>query len=182
MAKPKYQTYLNIPMENFNKMDKDEMSYILKKLAPVANKRYAEFERRGERSPAYRYVERSGGRFSAKAKTLNQQRQEFIRIKGFLESETGTVKGWSKVKAKTVKSLGKMGINVTSQQFDDLWESYEKLKELDRTVASHGMKYSVLKDISNQLKDTTKSPEEIAVGMKNRINEIYEEQEKLKSR
>jgi hypothetical protein len=168
----------SVGYSDFNKMTKAELRAVVSRLADTANKRVARMKRAGISTPALRHAEMSGGKFSTKGKDINALRAEYARVKGFLEAKTSTQSGWREVKKNTITELKKQGINVTQKDFDRLWETYEKLKEVSPDVASRQLKYSVLKDVSNAIKED-KTPDEIATEMTKRLSEIYEEQAEL---
>ena len=180
------QDIINMDIDAFNKLGEKDLRKIVGRLVSAGNKRLRSFKKAGESSPATRYImKKSGGVFSTlikdddgttRKRTLAELRTEFTRAKNFLNAKTGTRAGWAKVKRETIASLEKKGVTITKQQFDDFWEAYEDLKELDKSVALKGLKYDTLKEIANSIDDATKSPDEIAVGMKEEINKIYENQ------
>lgn len=170
------QDILNMDIETFNKLNKADLQKVVGRLVSAGNKRLRSFERAGESSPATRHVQKSGGKFSTKGKDLNALRAEYTRAKNFMQSKTGTRKGWKQVKKETIQGLKKQGVNMTESQFDDVWRAYEELKELSPEVANRGMKYAVLKDVADMVTDTDKSADEIAVAMHDNLSHIYEEQ------
>lgn len=170
------QDILNMDIATFNKLSAPEMRKVVGRLVSAGNKRLRSFERSGESSPAVRYVNKSGGAFSTKGKDLNALRAEYTRAKNFLQSKTGTRKGWKQVKKETIAGLKKHGIEMTEQKFNDVWTAYEDLKELSPEVANRGLKYSVLKEVANMVTDMYKSAEEIASALHKNLSQIYEEQ------
>lgn len=170
------QDILNMDIETFNKLNKTDLQKVVGRLVSAGNKRLRSFERAGESSPATRHVQKSGGKFSTKGKDLNALRAEYTRAKNFMQSKTGTRKGWKQVKKETIQGLKKQGVNMTESQFDDVWKAYEELKELSPEIANRGMKYAVLKDVADMVTDTDKSADEIAVAMHDNLSHIYEEQ------
>ena len=173
------QDILNMDIETFNKLNKTDLQKVVGRLVSAGNKRLRAFERKGESSPATRHVAKSGGKFSTKGKDLNALRAEYIRAKNFMQSKTGTLRGWKQVKKETIKGLKKQGVNMNESQFDDVWKAYEELKELSPEVANRGLKYSVLKDVADMVTDTDKSADEIVVAMHENLSHIYEEREEL---
>lgn len=167
---------LNMDINAFNSLKLPEMRKVVGRLVSAGNKRLRSFERAGERSPATRHIEKSGGVFSTRGKSLNELRAEYIRAKNFLESKTGTRKGWTEVKKKIISSLEKKGVFMTLEQFNDVWESYEKLKELSPEVANKAFKYTSLQNVQNMVEDTNFSADEIATKLHDELTEIYEEQ------
>lgn len=170
---------LNIDNEVFNRLTESDMRKVVGRLVSAGNKRLRSFERAEEKSPATRHINRSGGVFSTKGKTLNELRAEYVRAKNFLTAKTGTRRGWKQVKKATIKSLNKRGIMLAEFQFDLLWDAYEDLKELSPDVANKNLKYRVLTDISDMMVDDSKTAEEIATELHNQLSEIYEEQAEI---
>lgn len=170
------QDVLNMDIDTFNKLGISDMRKVVGRLVSAGNKRLRSFDRAGESSPATRHVMQSGGVFSTKGKDLNALRAEYVRAKNFLQSKTGTRKGWAQVKRETIDGLKKRGVNVSAKQFDELWKAYEELKELSPEVANRGLKYSVLKDVADMVTDGDKSADEIATALHENLSSIYEEQ------
>lgn len=169
---------LNMDIKEFNSLKESDLRKIVGRLVSAGNKRLRYFERNGEKSPATRYINKSGGPFSTKGKDLNALRAEYIRAKDFLQSKTGTMRGWKKVKNDTINTLKeKHKIDMTDDQWDDVWETYEKLKEESPDIAERGQKYEVLEEIVDELKHTTKSAEEIAIEMHKKLDAIYEKKQ-----
>lgn len=170
------QDILNIDSREFNKLNLSDLRQLTGRLVSAGNKRLRTFEKAGESSPAVRYVYKSGGKFSTRGKDLNALRAEFVRAKGFLQSATGTRKGWKRVKRETIKGLAKHGVKVSERQFDSIWKIYEKLKEIDPSVANRGMKYTILRVVTDYMTDERTTVDEIIERMRNQLTNIYEEQ------
>lgn len=170
------QDILNMDIDTFNKLNTSDLRKVVGRLVSAGNKRLRSFERAGESSPATRHVSKSGGAFSTKGKDLNALRAEYTRAKNFMQAKTGTRKGWKQVKKETIQGLKKQGVEMTENQFDDVWKAYEDLKELSPEVANRGLKYSVLKDVADMVTDTDKSADEIATAIHDNLSQIYEEQ------
>lgn len=171
------QDILNLDNETFNKLGISDMRKVVGRLVSVGNKRLRTFEKRGETSPATRYImQKSGGMFSTRGKNLNQLRAEYVRAKSFLQAKTGTIKGWKNVKEKTLAKLKTTyRIDITPEQFDDFWKAYEDLKELDPEVSNKKFKYTALKEIEAYVKDGKLSPDEIALKIHSQLSTIYEQ-------
>ena len=175
------QDILNMDNATFNKLSAPDMRKVVGRLVSAGNKRLRSFERAGESSPATRHVAKSGGSFSTKGKDLNALRSEYTRAKNFMQSKTGTRKGWKQVKKETISGLKKNGVQMTEKQFDKVWKAYEDLKELSPEVANRGLKYSVLKDVADMVIDDNKSAEEIAMALNENLSQIYEQQAGLEN-
>lgn len=172
---------LNMDIDTFNKLGLSDMKQVVGRLVSAGNKRLRSFEKRDETSPATRYIRRSGGAFTTKGKDLNALRAEYIRAKGFLQSQTGTIKGWKTTRKETIASLHDQGIDITVEQFDRFWRAYQDLKELDPNVATKSLKYTMLEEISNRVENTSKTPDEIATELHEQISKIYEQRAELKN-
>lgn len=170
------QDILNMDIETFNRLNMSDLRKVVGRLVSAGNKRLRSFERAGERSPATRHVEKSGGAFSTKGKDLNALRAEYARAKNFMQAKTGTRKGWKQVKKETIQGLRKQGVEMSESQFEDVWTAYEDLKEISPEVANRGLKYSVLKDVADMVTNTDKSADEIATALHENLSEIYEKQ------
>lgn len=170
------QDILNMDIDKFNKLNTSDLRKVVGRLVSAGNKRLRSFERAGESSPATRHVAKSGGAFSTKGKDLNALRAEYTRAKNFMQSKSGTRRGWKQVKKETIQGLKKQGVEMSESQFEDVWKAYEELKELSPEVANRGLKYSVLKDVANMVSDTEKSADEIATVLHDNLSQIYETQ------
>lgn len=170
------QDILNMDINTFNKLNTSDLRKVVGRLVSAGNKRLRSFERAGESSPATRHLMKSGGALSTRGKDLNALRAEYARAKNFMEAKTGTRKGWKQVKKETIEGLKKRGIEMTENQFNDVWTAYEDLKELSPEVANRGLKYSVIKDVADMVTETDKSADEIATALHKNLSQIYEEQ------
>lgn len=169
---------LNISQKQFDRLTQDELRILTQRLAMEGNKRLKQFEKAGETSPAERYINRnSGGKFTTKGKNLNQLRYEFMRAKGFLQSQTGSLNKWREVKADTIQTLeNKHDITINNDDFETFWKAYESLKELKPSVSNEGSKYKTLAQVEEKViakKDL--DPHEIALEIYNEMK--YAEQE-----
>ena len=167
---------LNMDVNQFNSLKLSEMRKVVGRLVSAGNKRLRSFERAGESSPATRHVYNSGGVFSTRGKNINQLRAEYVRAKNFIESASGTRKGWKTVKKKIISGLEKQGVHMTEKQFNDVWQAYEKLKEMSPEVATKGLKYTTLQNVVDMVTDGNYSADDIASMLHQQINDIYEKQ------
>lgn len=169
---------LNMSIEKFNSLKLPDLRKVVGRLVSAGNKRLRTFERTGETSPATRYVEKSGGKFSTKGKTLNELRAEFARIRNFFSSSTSTVKGARQVRSETIKRLKEKGVQITAEHYNELWQAYEQLKESNPDVAIKGIKYRVQSNIANALQDGL-SVDAAVQKVRQELVSIYEEQAEL---
>ena len=166
-------------------LSEQEMRKATKILVDVAAKRVKRLEQQIPKhgaSPALAVVDR-GGKFTTKGKNLNQLRQEFMRVKGFLQHYESTVKGFKTVKKRTVKKLKEYGVELTPENELRFWNTYRKYAELDnRTNSDKDFKYTIMREVIEYIDDDL-SDDEIVGKMEAKYNADYEQfmQEQEKS-
>ncbi len=166
-------------------LSEQEMRKATKILVDVAAKRVKRLEQQIPKlgaSPAFATVDR-GGKFTTKGKNLNQLRQEFIRVKGFLQQYESTVKGFKTIKQRTAKKLKEYGVELTPENDLRFWNIYRKYAELDnRTNANKDFKYTIMREVVEYIDDDL-DDDEIVEKMGAKYNADYEQfmQEQEKS-
>lgn len=169
---------LDLDMDIWVRLNRRDLATATRRLADAANKRLKYFDDRGDYSPATRAAERSGGKFSTAGKNRNQLEHEFVRARNFLMMETSTMKGWSKVKDRTIAEFARTtGVTIPKEKFNEFWEAYEDLRDLDPDIINRAIKYKVMEELVQRLLDG-QDPEEIVTAMHARITEIYKESKK----
>lgn len=137
-------------------LSEQEMRKATKILVDVAAKRVKRLEQQIPKlgaSPALATVDR-GGKFTTKGKNLNQLRQEFMRVKGFLKNYESTVKGFKKIKKQTAEKLKKGGVIISPENESRMWNIYRKYAELDnRMNGDKDFKYNILREIAEYIDD-----------------------------
>ena len=168
---------LNIDIADFNKMTRSELSSVVSRLGSTTNKRLRYFQSANKTSPAVSGLQRSGGKITAKGKTINELRAEYVRAKNFLQAETSTIKGYKAFRDDTIKSLNIEGVeDLSEKQFTKLWQAYEKLKDMSPEVNDKKFKYTVIREIADEmLSDGRISSSRIAERVQTRLSNIYEE-------
>lgn len=125
-------------------MSRKELAKATSTLAQAGNKRLKRFQEKNITTPATEYIKKHGGRFSTKGKDVKALREEFQRAKGFLDSETSTIKGyraWESKIAETLKTNAGIDYNaLTEREKRKFWKAYSKLEELDAANV-YGAKY-----------------------------------------
>lgn len=125
-------------------MSRRDLAKATSVLTQASNKRLARMKKQGITTPATEYIKKHGGRFSTKGKDVQQLREEFQRAKGFLESETSTIKGyraWESKIAETLRTNAGIDYNaLTEREKRKFWKAYSKLEELDAANV-YGAKY-----------------------------------------
>ena len=172
---------LNMDYNDFISMNYSDMRKAVSRLVSAGNKRIRRLESKGLETGATDFVKRSGGYFSTKGKNLNQLRAEFSRAKAFFGMKSSTIKGLKEVRKgmqERLKEFNK-GQKIPESDMDRVMRSYEELKRLDPSVNNKREKYNILQSIYEEVKNNSDTPVgEIAVKMKTRVTELYEEQAK----
>ena len=184
---------LNMDYKKLNKLNKSDMQKITGRLVSAGNKRLRRFIESEDISPAVRHILSAGQKgydaknkkkadfqkdyektkFSTKNKSLQELKEEFKRIKNFMQNETGTRKGWEDVKDRTIDTLEKHGIYIDKKDFNKFWEVYEKFSELDPSVENYAFKYEVLEEIKERLNEYG-SIDELAISLSENLSKTYE--------
>lgn len=174
----KWQSIIDMTPEQFNKLSKQELKGYTQILASVGNKRLKRAQEVGFESPSIDAVLKKG-KFSTKDKNLNQLRNEFMRVKRFLTSRTGTIQEFNKFRRETIAALKeKEGITITKEQFDEFWRAYEQLKKDKPEVANKGLKYNILTQIDEMQRQKI-SMGEIVEALKKDIDENYRKSQEM---
>lgn len=173
------QDILNMDEYALTHLDEKQLRPIVRQLADTANKRIKAMEAAHEKSPAYRGVIKSGGAFGTRGKDYSGLQSEVSRELQFLKHKTSTLKGWNKVKSETIQTIEHFGISLTPDEWEDFWDAYDKLSELDPDVKLETIKYDVFKEIHSRMEDKSKSPDDIATSMKKEVNKLYAKRKKL---
>ena len=122
----------NLDMLEFSRMSRAELSRVVSRLSSAANKRMKRIEEKGyKHNPAYKSAEKSGGKFGAKGKTLNQLRSEYMRVTRFLQAKTSTVKGYKQVQIEAAKRIGiPDDVTISENDWSDFWDFYNKVEHI----------------------------------------------------
>ena len=157
----------DMPINEVMSLSHSELIKATRTLTSAANRRLTTMKKKGIKSPSTEYIRKHGGRFSLRYtkgkrkgqyKNVQQLREEFQRAKGFLESETSTVKGYRKWEQKMSKTLAKQGIDynsLTETQKRRFWQAFSKVEELDQanTIKGSANYRNVVNEIYDAVKD-----------------------------
>lgn len=164
---------LNMDIRDFNKLGLSDLRKVVGRLVSAVNKRVRRFIKSGISTPATRSLEKSGGMLSTKDKDLNQLRTEFARGRNFLEMETSSRKGYEEVQKKTIQTLQERGVDLTTDELDDVLEVYGRLKDIDPSVTVTMDSSQMIGEIAKL--DNTQDVQTRIMQAKERYNELYEE-------
>jgi len=126
----------NMNINEFAKLNRDELARVVTRLSSAANKRLRGMQKDDIPSPARAYAERSGGKFSTmietdgkkRKRTLNELRSEFSRVSGFLNAKTSSRAGFKKVQREMEERLG-MPKDTPQEEKKAFWRVWNKLPE-----------------------------------------------------
>lgn len=162
MAQSKYQKTLNMPLSKLMALSRKDLLAATEMLTREGNKRLTVMKKKGLVSPSTAYIRKHGGKFSTKTrrggeKSVTELREEFQRVKGFLESQTSTVTGYKVWEKNVSDTLSKQGIDyasLTPTQKRRFWQAYSKIEELDRgnVVKGNGRYNTVINEIYEKVK------------------------------
>lgn len=112
---------LSMGDNELNKMDKRQMSHMLRTVSLAANKRITRLEKNtakgGIATDALNAVQDSGGRFYVGDKTRNQMLAELARAREFMNMKTSTVTGATEVRKNRERMLyGKTREEIAKEQ------------------------------------------------------------------
>lgn len=157
-----YQKTLNMPLSKVMSLSRKDLIAATQVLAREGNKRLTVMKKKGLISPSTSYIRKHGGKFSTTTrrggeKSVTELREEFQRAKGFLESQTSTVKGYKDWEKNVSDTLAKQGIDyasLTPTQKRRFWQAYSKIEELDRgnVVKGNGRYNTVVNEIYTHVK------------------------------
>lgn len=183
--------------KDVSEMTRQELAKECYKLNSKLNKRIKRLEQATKKdgilSPALKSVQDSGGKFSAKGKTLNELRKEYARAKAFEKMETGTVTGARAFTNRMGKVLGTDNIK-NPKYVERIYETLHRVQEqlpiignsigsteaLQQIVSEYNSEYSN----SNALIDMTDIEyaqylNNLVNNMTNKIDDDYQDIEDL---
>lgn len=200
MAKIINKTKVNLTGKSVNQLvhlsatqikgyDRQNLARIVTKLNSAANKRIVRLEKAGYNTPAMRAAKvDKGGRFSVAGKNLKQLRAEYIRVAGFLKSETSTKKGYKGFLKRIKKAFSDIGVKIggkggaDTQDFIQMeTKIYDWLKEKSPIIEESGYKYGAMKMISEYVSQGNLSESAIKRLMSKWLREVYEEEQRKRN-
>ena len=157
----KVSDILNTPLNKIMSMSREDLATYTRTLVRESNKRLSNMKKRGITTPATAFIKKHGGKFSLRTrkgrkKNVAELREEFQRAKGFIESETSTVRGfrtWETKVADTLKTNAGIDYNsLTETQKRRFWQVYAKLEETDQANVYGGNYRTSVKEIYDAVK------------------------------
>lgn len=132
-------------------------------------------------SPAFEAFKKRGTDINwSTFKDKNQLLSELNRGTSILNDRTFTIKGAKEYRSDVIQQLKKKGVKISNRQYNDFFRAYEQAKELDPTIANMQFKYGNMDFIASQIAEN-KTPEEIAISLRENLNKIYEAQQEAEA-
>ena len=157
----KVSDVLNMPLNKIMSLSREDLATYTRALVRESNKRLTNMKKRGMTTPATAFIKKHGGKFSLKTrkgreKNVAELREEFQRAKGFIESETSTVRGfrsWETKVSDTLKTNAGIDYNsLTETQKRRFWQVYAKLEETDQANVYGGNYRTSVREIYDAVK------------------------------
>lgn len=135
---------INMTQRDIESMSRAQLAKIVTKLEDVAHKRINNiYKQESIYSPAANYIVRTGGFEGVRGKDLEQVREEYLRVRTFLRSETSTVKGAKQYTTATWERLAEdSGVNaktlqkkLSADQIGKIYDSIHRMQSLDASIA-----------------------------------------------
>lgn len=129
---------INYTTRQMLSMSRKELAKAVSILASAANKRLKRIKNAGleNYSSAYRYIERTGGKFSVAGKNNEELIIEYKRTKGFLSPsrKTSTIKGIKiSMQENETKVQERLGVTFKNkEESKDFWKAYNKYADSHR--------------------------------------------------
>lgn len=168
------KSLLNLTAAQINKMSRKELASVVSSLGKTANQRLTRIEQANVNTPQYQKAMREGGRFRARNKSLNQLRNEYVRVKEFLNSKTSSLRGYRQTKRDFEKRMGGNNKPLTDKQYERFWKFERKTRAI-----SGGFNYVDRMKIAYQVFTENKyaSFDDLLATYEKRLNNAYEERE-----
>lgn len=146
-------------------------------LRSTARKRTARLNAGGYTTPALTKINKEGGLPSVKGMTESELRSEFQKYRNFLNDKTSTVSGFKSFRSDVIEGLRNKGVDISPENFQEFFEAYEELKDLDPSVENRRLKYRTMRELADTLQEGPPDFEDLILKMQEAIEEIYEDEE-----
>lgn len=149
---------------DINKMTKQDIKSYYKTARENVRKSMKYWEKQEYKSPAYyAYAKKTGGRDKVQFRgkdTLQKLKHELKLARDFLMDDTRSMdatkhtQGWTKIKKDNIQTLlEKTGIELSLEEYDKFYSSYEKAKEMNKNVARMEYKYQLMDTLLDEMRD-----------------------------
>lgn len=172
MATLTVKKLLALTPEEISGLDVKTLRKYTSVLSSAANKRIQRLRKSGvsASSIAYQNVMRSGtGKFGTRNKSLNQLRNEYKRVRMFLNAKTSTVTGTRKLQSELVE---RFDTELSQNQINKLWDTYNTLEAYNPLGIQRVGSEQIQRYIAEQV-EAGLSVEEIIQSAQNEIERAY---------
>lgn len=193
----RWKDLANLTNTEFNKLTRADLAKAVQQTNTTIKRRLATMGKSGiGMSPAERAIRKVNSPegeqpidWTTRGKNVNELRSDLARNLNFLSSETGTAAGWKSVRADTIQALSKKGVTLSDEQFDNFFDAYEKLKELDPKASLRAIKYKTMDELAGVIESGLTNAQElsqdeiderindIVTDIQERIDEIYKQEQ-----
>lgn len=168
---------LNITGKAFEALSGRNLRKAVSSLRSTARKRAARLDAGGYGTPALTKLNKEGGLPTVKGMTESELRSEFQKYRNFLNDKTSTVSGFKSFRSDVIEGLRNRGVDISPDNFQEFFEAYEELKDLDPSVENRRLKYRTMRELADTLQEGPPDFEDLILKMQEAIQDIYEEEE-----
>lgn len=135
---------INMTQRDIESMSRAELAKAVTQLEDVATKRINRIYQNDKLySPAANYIVRTGGFSGVRGKDLDQVREEYLRVRTFLRSETSTVKGakeyvtqtWERLAEDTGITQKELRQKLSPEQIGKIYDTIHRMQSVDASIA-----------------------------------------------
>lgn len=168
---------LNLDYNDVMKMNREELSSVVKSMRNIYNLRKGQFTRKGEdwkKIPAFKTI--SSFDLSGKG-NINSLRNQFSKGLSFLNYKTSTYKGYSEYEETVRKNLGDNNNELSKDEISKTFDIFHKLEEDNYTLV-YNMGSRVALNLIIQLinEGVDINMDEIKVLLKNKYEEMSQQE------
>lgn len=157
-----------------NKLTEKELRAAVQALADASQKRIKRAKEKGVEIPPALQNVMTSGKISTRGKNIQQLRKEYARASRQFGSVSGGLATYNKYQKQVRDTLkNTRGIDISKEEWDRFWRTYENLKAKDPRVGAGRMKYQVLEEIASISKKEV-DIEAITNDLESRLEEIYQ--------
>lgn len=170
-------TFLEMTGKAFEALSGRDLRKAVSSLRSTARKRAARLDAGGYDTPALSKLNKEGGLPTVKGLTESELRSEFQKYRNFLNDKTSTVSGFKSFRSDVIEGLRNRGVDISPENFQEFFEAYEELKDLDPSVENRRLKYKTMRELADTLQEGPPDFEDLILKMQEAIQDIYEEEE-----
>ena len=170
-------TFLEMTGKAFEALSGRDLRKAVSSLRSTARKRAARLDAGGYTTPALTKLNKEGGLPTIKGMTESELRSEFQKYRNFLNDKTSTVSGFKSFRSDVIEGLRNRGVDISPDNFQEFFEAYEELKDLDPSVENRRLKYRTMRELADTLQEGPPDFEDLILKMQEAIQDIYEEEE-----